>query len=167
MEEIDKNKGKRMISSTTDQKDNVAMNEAGGTKMEEDHKNKAEAKMISSTTDHHQKEAGDDDVAMNEGSTSSDSSTLPSKKRKEGPSETETTSAETSKKRKGRPSGSYSVGKLTLHLNAGEVQHKLTNLYISDATLYFINVLLLYGFGIYYFAGCGGRFICISIFGFE
>jgi hypothetical protein len=42
MKEDDKNKGKRMISSTTDQKDDVAMNEAGGAKMEEDHKNKAE-----------------------------------------------------------------------------------------------------------------------------
>lgn len=111
-----------MISSTADQKDDLAMNEVSGAKMEEDHKNKAEAKMISSTTDHDQKEGGDDDVAMNEGSTSSDSSTLPSKKRKEGPSETETTSEETSsKKRKGCPSGSYSVGKLTLHVEAGEV----------------------------------------------
>jgi hypothetical protein len=69
MEEDGKNKVKRMISSTTDQKYDVAMNEVDGTKMEEDHKNKAAAKMISSTTDHHQKEGDDDDVAMNEGST--------------------------------------------------------------------------------------------------
>jgi hypothetical protein len=70
--------------------------------MEEDDKNKASGKMISSTTDHHQKEG--DDVAMNDSTFSlqlASSLNRTPKKRKEGP-EAKTTSAGTSsKKRRG------------------------------------------------------------------
>jgi len=120
MEKDLKNEVQKMISSTTDQKYDATMNDGstGSDSSTTDQKgddvamNPAGTKMEES----HQKEGGDDDVAL------SDSS---NKRKLErilaiGPSETETTSAVTSSKKR---YGSPPPGNVhTMKLKAGQVQ---------------------------------------------